>query len=113
MGRKVGRVLTLDEGLAFSESNRGSDQGSNSESNSEESPTFVGVKAPSGEEIRALVGKLADRIIRHLQRKGYLKEDETPSGEGDDPLQSQSPLFASCAAASIQHKTACPFDESS
>ena len=77
-----------------------------SDSHAEKSPTFVGVKGPSGEEIRALLGKLADRIIRHLQRKGYLKEDETASGEGDDPLQSQSPLFASCVAASIQHKTA-------
>ena len=79
---------------------------SDAELNLEEKPTFVGVKVPSAEEIRALVGKLADRILRHLQRKGYLKDDETPSGEGADPLQETSPLFASCVAASIQNKTA-------
>ena len=79
---------------------------SGGEANSEESPTFVGVKAPSGEEIRALVANLGDRIIRHLQRKGYLKEDETASGEAADPLQEVSPLFASCVAASIQLKAA-------
>jgi len=83
-----------------------SDSELSADSHSEENPLFVGVKAPSGEEIRALVGKLADRILRHLRRKGYLKEDETSSGEGDDPLQSQSPLVASCVAASIQHRTA-------
>ncbi len=77
------------------ESDSESNAESNAESNLEESPSFVGVKGPSAEETRALVEKLADQIIRHLQRKGYLKEDETPSGEGVDPLQESSPLFAS------------------
>jgi len=71
-----------------------------------ENPTFHTLDPPSDEEIRELVSVLAERITRHLKRKGYLNERNAMSGEGPDPLAKQSPLLAACVAASVQNKTA-------
>lgn len=74
-----------------------------------ESPSWARLQPPEAEEIKMLVEKLSLRISRHLKRKGYLKESEGQNqlaGEETDPLQSQSPLLASCVAASVQNKTA-------
>lgn len=66
-----------------------------------EKPVFHTLNAPTAEEIKNLVSLLAYRITRHLDRKGYLKEADEPTGDGADPLSAESPLLASFVAASV------------
>jgi hypothetical protein len=70
----------------------------------------VFVEAPSGElqfhctappsdaDIAALLATIRKRILRHLERRGLLHDDQA------DPLSDESPLLASCYATSIAHR---------
>lgn len=67
--------------------------------------SFHPVTAPSNENIKQLVSQIGQRIIRYLQKKGYITKDELSVTEAEDPAENQSPL-SQAQAASIQQKIA-------
>ncbi len=71
-----------------------------------EKPVFWASNPPTDFDIKELAETIFLRVRRHLKRKGYLKDEDEVSGEGEDPLSRQSPLLAACVAASVQNKTA-------
>ena len=63
-------------------------------------PELVAAPPLTDEEVQGLVGTIAQRVVRLLQRRGLLEPD------GEDPLWEEEPLLASVTAASVQGRVA-------
>jgi hypothetical protein len=66
-----------------------------------EKPQFYRIVAPTDEEIRVLVKRMATRIIRFLTRREYLDDSL-----GADATEHEFPMLASCIGASVNHRIA-------
>ena len=68
-----------------------------------EQPRWVGIAAPTDEEIRAVIKTLSIRILRYLTRHGYFENKGEGLEEGADLFSGQEPVLATCMAASGFH----------
>jgi len=65
------------------------------------SHSFAAAKAPTDEEVEALLGVIRARILRLLVRRGLLCDEA-----GDDPDESQAPPLHALYAASVRQRVA-------
>ncbi len=70
-------------------------------------PRFVKIAAPTDAEITAVVTKISHRVIRKLQKLGYLEAGiDAAVATGYDPLVDEEPELAHTLAGSVQQRIA-------
>jgi hypothetical protein len=72
-----------------------------------ENAKFIPVAQPTDEEVKKVVKVVAERLIKFLQKKGYLKtfdDGYAPEGFFDDDLFQNNAAFATCVSASVGYK---------
>lgn len=65
---------------------------------------FHELQAPSNEEVKAVLGQIQSRVVRHLKRRGYLTSDGTSKDE--DSTLHEAQVLDLCKAASVQSRIA-------
>ena len=65
-------------------------------------PSYRWTPSPTDKDVMDMLATIRTRVVRLLVRRGYLKSDETPTGEATDNFESDEPLLASVMAASTQ-----------
>ena len=67
----------------------------------DEKPVFIAAPRPTDEDIKTVTETVAKRVLRLLEKRGVIGEDDLM-----DPLQDDSPTLAGITAASVQHMIA-------